>query len=87
VGGKESRKGRGEHVLLRLAGVALFGRIPWFFRGPVLDDLSRDLARGGSPADEPEKELPDSDISEAERKAALRAEQRRRAERRARREG
>jgi hypothetical protein len=52
-------------------------------RGPS----SRDLARGGSPADEPEKTLPGSDISEAEQKAALREEQRRRAEQRARRNG
>lgn len=71
-------------MLFRLAGVTLFGRIPWFLRGPMLDDLSRELARGGSAADEPEKTLPESDISEAEQKAALQAEQRRRMERRAR---
>jgi hypothetical protein len=87
VGRREPRRGRSKNVLLRLAGVTLFGRVPWFPRGPMLDELGRDLARGGSPADEPEKTLPESDISEAEQKAALREEQRRRAERRAQRNG
>lgn len=86
MGRRGSRGGRSKNVLLRLAGVTLFGRIPWFLRGPMLDDLSHDLARGGSSNDEPEKTLPGSDISEAEQEAALRAEQRRRAERRARHE-
>jgi hypothetical protein len=87
VGRRESRRAPSKNVLLRLAGVTLFGRIPWFLRGRMLDDLSHDLARGGSPADEPEKTLPGSDISEAEQKAALLEEQRRRAERRAQRNG
>jgi len=87
VEGRDSRGRRSENPLLRLAGTAIFGRIPWFLRGPVLDALGRDLARGGSPADEPDKTLPGSDISEAEQEAALRAEQQRRAQRRVRHEG
>jgi len=66
-------------MLLRLAGATFFWRMPWFLRGPMLDALGRDLARGGSPADEPDRTLPGSDISEAEREAALRLEQQRRA--------
>lgn len=87
MGGRDSRRRRSENPLLRLAGAALFGRIPLALHGPLLDALSRDLARGGSPADEPEETLPGSDISEAEQEAALRAEQQRRAQRRVRREG
>jgi len=58
-----------------------------FLRGRELDALGRELARDASPGDAPDMTLPGSDISKAEQEAALRREQQRRAERRARPEG
>lgn len=83
---KVARSGSGGlgRLLGRLVGTRVFWRLPPFLRGEALDALGREMAEEQNPPGEPGQILPDSDLSEAEQEAALRAEQERRAARRAR---